>query len=763
MSSMSRTTITFSLARLLALAAGLTFVQGCSRGNSRQGYLESGNRYLTAGQFAEAVIQYRNAVQKDPRAGDAHAKLAEALLGTGDLANGLREYVRAADLLPDDFALQVKTGNLLLLAGRFDDAKARAEKVLAKNKGDVSAQLLMANSLAGLKDLEAAVTQIEEALRVAPDRSETYANLGALELSRGKRDSAEQAFKRAVELQPNSISAHLALGTFYWLTGRLDAAEESLKCALQLDPRNALTNRVLANFDLATNRLESAEGPLKTVFEVTKTPDSAVALEEYYVATGKDAEARTILQPMLKDSRTAPMANVRLAALDYKSGQRDEAYKRLATVLEKDPANLQALLVKSTILLSDGKSDDALASANVAVERHADSAAAFFALGKIQTIRRQPDAAIAAYQEVLHLNPRATEAKIALGQLQLGQGQTDAALGLATEALANEPANGGAQLLYVRGLMAQGALDRAETELKRLSVRFPNSPTVHTQMGMLNARRGRIPSARAEFEKALTLQPDEIEALGGLVALDVSVRNYAAARARVDARLSAGATPALLMLAARTYVANNDMTAAERFLRQATSLDSNYVAAYGALAQLYVFQGKLDAALSEFQAIVQRSPKSVAARTMVGVILEAKSDVDGARDQFERVLQIDPEAAVAANNLAWIYAQHDGNLDVAMQLAQTAQKRLPGVAEVGDTLGFIYYKKNLSALAISTLKASVAKDPNNAIYQYHLGLAYASSGDAAQAKGSMARALALKSDFDGSEQARKLLSGESLR
>jgi len=117
MSSMSRTTITFSLARLLALAAGLTFVQGCSRGNSRQGYLESGNRYLTAGQFAEAVIQYRNAVQKDPRAGDAHAKLAEALLGTGDLANGLREYVRAADLLPDDLALQVKSGNLLLLAG----------------------------------------------------------------------------------------------------------------------------------------------------------------------------------------------------------------------------------------------------------------------------------------------------------------------------------------------------------------------------------------------------------------------------------------------------------------------------------------------------------------------------------------------------------------------------------------------------------------------------------------------------------------------
>ncbi len=60
-----------------------------------------------------------------------------------------------------------------------------------------------------------------------------------------------------------------------------------------------------------------------------------------------------------------------------------------------------------------------------------------------------------------------------------------------------------------------------------------------------------------------------------------------------------------------------------------------------------------------------------------------------------------------------------------MHLAQVAQKRLPGVAEVSDTLGFIYYKKDLTSLAISTLKVSVERDPGNAMYQYHLGLAYA--------------------------------------
>src|SRR5262249_10320587 len=143
---------------------------------------------------------------------------------------------------------------------------------------------------------------------------------------------------------------------------------------------------------------------------------------------------------------------------------------------------------------------------------------------------------------------------------------------------------------------------------------------------------------------------------------------------------------------------------------------------------------------------------------MVGIILQAEGDENGAREQFERVLQIDPEAAVAANNLAWIYAEKGGNLDVALHLAQTAQKRLPGVPEVNDTLGFIYYKKNLAPLAISSLKVSAEKDPGNVVYHYHLGLAYASAGDSTRAKQSLARALALQPNFDGAQEAKDLLS-----
>ncbi len=364
---------------------------------------------------------------------------------------------------------------------------------------------------------------------------------------------------------------------------------------------------------------------------------------------------------------------------------------------------------------------------------------------------------MAAYREVLRLNPRATAAKVALGQLELMQGRPDASVALAGEALATEPGNGDAHLLYVRGLLTKGELDRAEVDLKQLMTRFPDSAAVHTQMGMLLGRKNRFPAARTEFERALQIQPDNGEALAGLTVLDLAAKDYAGARARIDARIAANPTAALLTLAARTYAADGDLVGTERLLRKAIDLDGDYVTAYGALGQLYLAQGKLASARAEFEALAERSPHPGTALTMVGIIQQVEGDVEGARDRFERVLRIDPEAAVAANNLAWLYAEHGGNLDVALHLAQTAQKRLPGIAQVNHTLGYIYYKKDLVSLAIRTFKLSAESDPGNPLYQYHLGLAYAKAGETTNARQSLSRALAVKSDFAGAQEARDLL------
>ena len=102
----------------------------------------------------------------------------------------------------------------------------------------MTAQLLKGNALAGLKDPDRAIEEINAAIELDPSDARSYAALGTVELSKGRRDEAEAAFKRAVDVQPSSSLAQLSLANFYWSAGRLAEAEPVLKQAVALDPQN---------------------------------------------------------------------------------------------------------------------------------------------------------------------------------------------------------------------------------------------------------------------------------------------------------------------------------------------------------------------------------------------------------------------------------------------------------------------------------------------------------------------------------------------
>src|SRR5204863_9857440 len=99
----------------------------------------------------------------------------------------------------------------------------------------------------------------------------------------------------------------------------------------------------------------------------------------------------------------------------------------------------------------------------------------------------------------------------------------------------------------------------------------------------------------------------------------------------------------------------------------------------------------------------------------------------------------------------------NGNLDMALQLAQTAKSQHPNRHEVDDTLGWIYYKKGLSSMAIDSLTNSTIKAPDNPSYNYHLALAHHQNGNNAEAKKFLEKALNSKAKFDQADEARKLL------
>ena len=124
---------------------------------------------------------------------------------------------------------------------------------------------------------------------------------------------------------------------------------------------------------------------------------------------------------------------------------------------------------------------------------------------------------------------------------------------------------------------------------------------------------------------------------------------------------------------------------------------------------------------------------------MIGMLEDARKNYDAAADDYRKALAQDSNSVIAANNLAWIYAAYGkGNLDEAVKLAQGVVQRNPNIAGFVDTLGWVYYKKNLYAAAAEQLQKAVSLDEqaareNNrapsANYHYHLGMALKAKGD----------------------------------
>jgi putative PEP-CTERM system TPR-repeat lipoprotein len=740
---------------ILALAA-----IGCSDpAVQKQRYLESGNRYAGQGDLQAAVIEYRNAIQIDPKFSDARVKLAETYARLGDGNNALKEYVRAADLLPDNAELQLTAGSYLLAAGQMDSALARADNVLGRQPDNVAGHILRGSALGGLEELDQALSAVEEAVRLDPKRSASYTQLGLVEFARGKTEPAEAALKKAVELDPRSIGAHLALGNFYWSLGRRADTQRAFESALQLEPRHVSANRAMALLSMATGQLERAEKHLKQVAEISKTPAAQFALSDFYVATNRAKDAVTLLTPLAADSRRVAGARNRLAAAVAASGDRARAHGLLDAILKEDPRDAQAQIQKGLLLLEDGKSDQALASMQAAVAAEPASATSQFALGRVYATRGDFAGAEKAFQEVVRLNPRATVARVELSKLQLASARPQESLTSAETAVKDQPQSLEVRLTLVRSLTVTRDYQRAEREMQSLLREYPQHARVHVQQGVLAGAQSQIAAARASFDRALTLDSGSIDALTGLIALDLSSRNFASAKQRIEQRLQAGTTDgAVLLLAARTYASANDLAASESMLRRVLEVSPALLPAYSMLGQLYLKQGKLDEARKEFDALAERESKPVAALTMSGTILLTQGNTALAKQRFERAVSLDSHAAVAANNLAWLYAESNENLERAVMLAVSASQVMPESPEVLDTLGWVYVKNNLPTLAVPPLVRAVEKNPGNPTYSYHLGLAYEKAGDHSQSRRSLEKALALKADFAGAEDARRALA-----
>ena len=83
------------------VAFALLFAGGCQKNQHK--LLERGNASFAQGKYAEALIYYRRALQKDPRLTEAHHQLGLTEMRLGSWAAAYQELSRTVELQPDNW------------------------------------------------------------------------------------------------------------------------------------------------------------------------------------------------------------------------------------------------------------------------------------------------------------------------------------------------------------------------------------------------------------------------------------------------------------------------------------------------------------------------------------------------------------------------------------------------------------------------------------------------------------------------------------
>ena len=160
---------------------------------------------------------------------------------------------------------------------------------------------------------------------------------------------------------------------------------------------------------------------------------------------------------------------------------------------------------------------------------------------------------------------------------------------------------------------------------------------------------------------------------------------------------------------------------AEPYLTHAIAVAPASFDSRAMLAHIYAARGDFDRARITLEQAAAEQPESAAPRTALGIVLEAagrprrragslRTGAHAGSGRSDRVQQ----------SRAALRGRRRRRSRPALELARNAAARLPGDADVHDTLGWVAFKAGRLTLAASELERAVALNANEPAYRKHL-------------------------------------------
>ncbi len=180
-----------------------------------------------------------------------------------------------------------------------------------------------------------------------------------------------------------------------------------------------------------------------------------------------------------------------------------------------------------------GNADRAIAALVSATSQDPKYALAFAALGdahwrkaKLTSDKNEADLALASIHEALRIDPGFTAAHIKLGEIYSESGQPELAIAEERSALRIAPGNAQAYRALGAAYAALSRFAEAENAYRQGIAHQQSDWYGHLLLGIFYTERGRLPEARAVFEAARKLTPDNEVVYGNLAAVDMAEGKY---------------------------------------------------------------------------------------------------------------------------------------------------------------------------------------------------------------------------------------------
>jgi tetratricopeptide (TPR) repeat protein len=239
------------------------------------GLYKRGLAHSRAGHDQLAVADFSRAVEIDPEHLDARVELAQASLGRGDAAAAVASCDEILARAPDHLTALLMRALAQEGVGRAAAAEADLDALLAHDsEGPLAVPAYQARArLREARDAsEAAVADLDQAIRLQPETPTLYLLRASAQLSVGRFDAAVTDTNRALFFTPDDAAGHALRGLALRDGGRLEEAVRELERAVELEEDVMQHHYALADALDRLNEHERALASYSRALEIEATP-----------------------------------------------------------------------------------------------------------------------------------------------------------------------------------------------------------------------------------------------------------------------------------------------------------------------------------------------------------------------------------------------------------------------------------------------------------------------------------------------------------